>query len=311
MPETGWLELVDEPVPDMAEDEVLVRVTHCGVCASELDIFTGKARHVKFPRYPGHEVSGVVERRGRAVKNVRRDDPVAVWVTARGFADYVVAKGEHCFSARSVPLELALGEPIACAVNAVELAAPGLGDDVVIIGAGFMGLLIEQLVALRGPNELFVADTRPDALEWAGRFGATRVVNVLEESLPDLVKKVTKKRGADVAFEVTGQQKPLAMLGRVTRMSGTVAIAGYHQGPPRRIPLGAWNWLAFRIANAHFRDVPTIMRGMRGGMQLLVSGKLKLDGLVTHTFPLEDVEKAFRTALDKPEGFVKGTVHVS
>ena len=307
----GRFDVVEEPAPGIGDDEVLVRVAWCGVCASELDIFLGKASHARLPWYPGHEVSGVVERRGSQVRSLRKGDPVAVWVTTRGFAEYVAVKEAYCFPAGGIPLEQALGEPVACAVNAVELAAPSLGNDVVIIGAGFMGLLLQQLVALRGPRQVIVADTRADALERAQGYGATRVVNVLEESLPRVVKKLTRGVGADVAFEATGQQPPLLMLGKVTRMSGTVVIAGYHQGRPRRIPLGQWNWMAYRIANAHFRDVETIMAGMRAGMRLLDAGGLSLAGMVTHTFPLDDVEKAFRTAAEKPEGFVKAMVQAT
>ena len=164
---------------------------------------------------------------------------------------------------------------------------------------------------MRGPSRLIVADTRPDALERAVTLGATHVVDVREESLVRTVKRLTAQVGADVAFEVTGQQAPLQLVGRVTRMSGTVVIAGYHQGRARSIHLGSWNWMAFRIVNAHFREVATILRGMRQGMRLLSSGRLSLDGLVTHTFGLEDIEKAFQTAIDKPEGFVKATVETA
>jgi threonine dehydrogenase-like Zn-dependent dehydrogenase len=93
-------------------------------------------------------------------------------------------------------------------------------------------------------------------------------------------------------------------------MSGTIAIVGYHQGANREIPLGYWNWMAFRIANAHFREVTTIMRGMRIGMRLLTSGRISLDDLVTHRFPLTEIDRAFETAVAKPEGFVKATVIV-
>ena len=64
----------------------------------------------------------------------------------------------------------------------------------------------------------------------------------------------------------------------MTRMSGKIVIVGYHQGAPREIPLGHWNWMAFNIVNAHFREVATIMRGMTVGMRLLTSGRLSLDG---------------------------------
>jgi len=306
--EPGRFELIEESVPSIGPDEVLVRVAACGVCASELDMFVGLAGHATYPWYPGHEVSGVVERVGDLVESVAPATPVAAWVTTRGYADYVSVKADYCFPAGDVPLELALGEPLACAVNAVELGQVSLGDDVVIIGAGFMGHLVHKLVELQGPRHVIVADTRPDALKRAESFGATRVVDVTKESLVDVVDEITGGVGADVSFEVTGVQAPLDVVGEVTRMSGTVAIVGYHQGPPRSLPLAEWNWKAFRIANAHFREVATILRGMRAGMRLVSSGRLSIEGLVTHRFSLEEMEAAFRAALDKPEGFVKATV---
>ena len=87
---------------------------------------------------------------------------------------------------------------------------------------------------------------------------------------------MTDGQGADVSFEATGAQAPLTMLGDVTRMSGKVVIVGFHQGGMREIPLAYWNWMAFQIYNAHFREVSTILRGMRIGMRLLTSGRLSL-----------------------------------
>ena len=301
------IDVVDEPVRDPAADEVLLRVASCGVCASELDMWQGTA-DIEYPRFPGHEVSGTVERVGSQVETLAVGDPVAAWVTERGFAEYVPVKADYCFPAGSVPLDLALAEPLACALNAVELAAPALGDDVVVVGAGFMGNLVQQLAQLKGPRHVIVADTRPDALERAARLGATHTVNVLRESVVDVVREATGGAGADVSFEVTGAQAALLTLGDVTRMSGKVAIVGFHQGGMRELPLAAWNWMAFEIVNAHFRDLDTIMGGMRAGMRLLTSGRLSLDDLVTHRFALDDVNEAFATAVAKPEGFVKATV---
>ena len=306
--EPGRFELADEPVPEIGRDEVLLKVAACGVCASELDMFNGLAGHADYPWHPGHEVSGVVEAAGPGVAGLAPGDPVAAWVMTRGYADYVAVKAEYCFPAGDIPLELALGEPLACAVNAVELADVSLGDDVLVIGAGFMGNLVHKLVALRGPRRVIVADTRPDALKLAESLGAARVVDVTRESLVDVVNETTEGAGVDVAFEVTGVQAALDVLGSVTRMSGTVAIVGYHQGAPRSIPLAEWNWKAFRIANAHFRELSTILGGMRTGMRLLTSGRISLQDLVTHSFELEDIERAFQAAIEKPEGFVKATV---
>jgi threonine dehydrogenase-like Zn-dependent dehydrogenase len=91
-------------------------------------------------------------------------------------------------------------------------------------------------------------------------------------------------------------------------MSGKVVIVGFHQGGMRELPLAYWNWMAFEILNAHFREISTILRGMRIGMRLLTSGRLALDDLVTHRFQLNDINQAFLTAAEKPEGFVKSTV---
>ena len=304
-------QVTDAPIPEIQPDEVLLRVAACGVCTSELDQWEGKSSGLNYPRFIGHEVSGAVEKVGSKVQSFQPGDKVGAWVTERGFAEFAAVKAEYCFTAGDLPLDLALAEPLACAVNAVELADLSLADDVVIIGAGFMGNLVQKLVQLQGPRHLIVADTRSDALERATKLGATHVVNVKTESLPDVVKELTGGQGADVSFEATGAQAPLTMLGDITRMSGKVVIVGFHQGGMREIPLAHWNWMAFEILNAHFREISTIMRGMRIGMRLLTSGRLSLDDLVTHRFQLNDINQAFLAAVDKPEGFVKSTVLMS
>ncbi|MBI5667430.1 MAG: zinc-binding dehydrogenase [Chloroflexi bacterium] len=303
-------EVIEQPIPDIADDEVLLRVAACGVCTSDMEPFLG-GQGQTYPRYLGHEVSGIVEAAGTSASRFKPGDRVAAWVTGRGYADYVAVKGDYVFPAGELPLDEALAEPLACAVNTVEMANISLGDDVVMIGAGFMGALVQRLALLQGPRHLIVADSRPDALACAARAGATRTVNVNEESLPDVVKSLTEGRGADVSFEVTGRQAPLTMLGDVTRMSGKVVIVGYHQGEPRQIPLGYWNWMAFQIHNAHFREEATIMRGMSIGMRLLTSGRLSLADLVTHRFPLEQINQAFQTAHEKPAGFLKSVITFS
>jgi L-iditol 2-dehydrogenase len=301
--------MADEPMPAAGPGEVLIRVAACGVCASELDIYRGAAGHAGYPWHPGHEVSGVVERAGDGVAAPAPGDPVAVWATEGGYGEYLAVPAAHCFPSGDVPLEMAaLGEPLACAVNAVELAGIRLGDDVVVVGAGFMGQLVQRLVQLRGPRQVIVADPRDDALGRAAAAGATATVNPSRDPLADAVRALTGGTGADVTIEITGTQAALEEIGGCTRMSGTLVIAGYHQGPPRQLPLADWNWNAFRIANAHFRDVATILGGMRAGMRLLTSGRIALDGLVTHRFSLATIDEAFRTAIDKPEGFVKATV---
>jgi threonine dehydrogenase-like Zn-dependent dehydrogenase len=300
-------EVEEAPVPAIRPDEVLVRVVVSGVCASELEPWVAGPPAGEV-RYPGHEVSGVVVEVGAEVSGPCVGDRVGVWVVERGFAEYVAVRAAYCFPAGDGRLDEALAEPISCAANAVELAAPRLGEDVVIIGAGFMGNLVQKLTALRGPRQLIVADARPDALDRAARFGATRVVDVTREPLADVVRDLTDGRGADLTYECTGTQAALTTCGDTTRMSGKIAIVGFHQGGTRQIPLAHWNWMAFTIHNAHFRDVATIMRGMEVGMRLVSSRVLSTEGLVTHRFPLEQINDAFATLRDKPPGFAKAVI---
>jgi threonine dehydrogenase-like Zn-dependent dehydrogenase len=294
-------------VPAIRPDEVLVKAAVSGVCASELEPWV-EGLPAGEVRYLGHEVSGVVVEAGAEVTGLAAGDQVGTWVTVRGFAEYVAVRAAYCFPTDHLPLDEVLAEPIACAVNAVEAADVRLGDDVVVIGAGFMGNLVQKLVAVRGVRQLIVADARPDALARAAGFGATRVVDVRQESLPDVVRSLTDGRGADLTFECTGTQQALTTTGETTRMSGRIAIVGFHQGPERTIPLAHWNWMAFTVVNAHFRDVGIILRGMDVGLRLLSSKQLSMQGLVTHRFPLERIGDAFATLRDKPDGFVKAVI---
>jgi threonine dehydrogenase-like Zn-dependent dehydrogenase len=207
-------------------------------------------------------------------------------------------------------LDSVLAEPLACVVNAVELADLRLGDDVVVVGAGFMGHLVQQVAALRGVRRLIVADTRQDALDRALQLGATHTVHVGPEDLGTAVAELTDGALADVCIECTGTQAALDAIGSVTRMSGKVVLVGFHQGPPRAIPLGFWNWMAYDLRNAHFREMSTILHGMDVGMRLLRAGAVDVARHVTHRFELADIAEAFDTAVDKPDGFVKATVVV-
>jgi threonine dehydrogenase-like Zn-dependent dehydrogenase len=304
-PET--FEVRDVPSPAPGPGEVLLDVAVCGVCASELEPYTGRVP-TEYPRFLGHEVSGTVAALGDGTTVIAVGDRVGAWVTSHGFAEQVVVPATHCFDVGDVPLDTALAEPLACAVNAGELADVRPGDDVVIIGAGYMGLLTLRLVAMRGPRHVVVVDTRRDALDRARTLGATRTVRVGEESPADAVRAATGGVLADVCFECTGTQPALGTVGEVTRMSGKVVIVGFHQGPDRAIPLGHWNWMAYDLRNAHFRDPHVILRGMRIGARLTGAGLLDQAPLVTHRFGLGDIGPAFATAVAKPPGFVKATV---
>jgi L-iditol 2-dehydrogenase len=305
--EPGRIEVTERPLPPLGRHDVLIKVTACGVCAGDVDFWLGKADRA-MPAPLGHEVAGVVVEAGRDVTTVAPGDTVACWVEDGGYAEALVSDERFCVVVDGTCRYSAVAEPLSCVVNAVGLAAPQLADDVVIIGAGFMGNLLQLAAQLRGPRTVTVADIRPGALERAAQLGATYTVDTAAGDLAGRVAEITGGRGADLCFEVTGTNAGLELAEAATRMSGKLCIVGYHQGGTRNIRLGHWNWMAFNIVNAHFRDKSTILSGMRAGLRLMSAGVLDVAPLITNTYPLERVGEAFQAAATKPAGFVKAVI---
>jgi threonine dehydrogenase-like Zn-dependent dehydrogenase len=301
------VELIDRALPPPGRGQARVRVQQCGLCTSEVDLWLGKDPQ-KLPAAIGHEVAGFVVEVGPDVRELDVGDRVVAWIDEGGFAEEVNVEARYCIRVGSHVAYPAVAEPLACVVNAVELASPSLGADVVIIGAGYMGSLLQLVAALKRPRTITVADVRTDALDRATKRGATRVVNTKQESLGRVVNELTGERGADVTFEVTGINAGLDLATEVTRMSGKLCIVGYHQGEPRKVDLARWNWMAFEIVNAHFRSIDTIMAGMRAGMRLVEAGILDVATLASNTYPLSAITTAFETATEKPQGFVKAVI---
>jgi threonine dehydrogenase-like Zn-dependent dehydrogenase len=301
------IDVVEQPLPRLGASDVLVRVTECGICASDVDVWLGKTDQ-QLPLPLGHEAAGLVLDVGKDVTTVTPGATVACWVEGGGFSEAVLTQERFCLPVDGAGPHPAVAEPLSCVVNAVGLAAPQLGDDIVIIGAGFMGNLLQLAAQLRGPRTVTVVDIRREALDRAAGLGATHTVDSSAEDLGEIIGDITGGRGADVSFEVTGTNQGLDLAETATRMSGKLAIVGYHQGGTRAIRLGYWNWMAFGIVNAHFRDSGTILAGMRAGLRLLSAGKLDVTPLLTHFYPLDAIGEAFEAAVTKPAGFVKAVI---
>ena len=301
------IEIVERTLPPLGPSDVLVQVTQCGVCTSDVDFWKGDSDR-RMPEPLGHEPAGTVLEVGREVTTVQPGAQVACWVEGGGFSELLVTDERYCIAVDSDCPHPAIAEPLACVVNAVELAAPSLGDDVVIVGAGFMGNLLQLTTQLRGPRTVTVADIRPAALERARQIGATHTVNSATEDLAQRVAEITDGRGADLSFEVTGTNKGLDLAEATTRMSGKLCIVGYHQGGTREIRLGHWNWMAFNIVNAHFREKATILGGMRTALRLIGSRVIDVAPLITNAYPLAQIDEAFQTAAAKPDDFVKAVI---
>ncbi|HEX2252661.1 MAG TPA: zinc-binding dehydrogenase [Thermoanaerobaculia bacterium] len=310
------LEVEERERPRPAAGEVLLRIDGCGVCGSNVPPWTGEAgvAYPMAPGEPGHEAWGTVAAVGEGVSGLQEGQAVAA-LTYRSFAEYDVAAADRVvalpesLAGRPVP-----GEPIACAVNVTRRAAVAEGDVVVVVGAGFLGALVIQLLA-RGseggrPRRIVAVSRRRASLAAAEAAGADDLLTY-DDDVDGHVHAITGGGLADVVLEATGAQAPLDLAGRLVRVRGRLVIAGFHQGGRRSVDLQLWNWRGLDVINAHERDEAIYLAGLRRGVELLAAGDLDLDPLLTHRFGLAEAEQAFRVAEERPDGFVKSLVMAS
>lgn len=332
--------LTDMPIPTPGYGEVLLRVYACGVCNSEVHLLQTLARPVSYaihkvpvgpqpgmhdwqvrriveeasmarsdePLLLGHEVSGRVEALGEGVSGVQIGQRVTALAQC-GFAEYVVVQAANIIPLPDdLPFHLALGEPIGCAVNAAIRAGVEIGDTVGMVGTGFMGLLLLQLLARCGAARVIAIDPRSSARTLAQQLGADIVIDPGQEDPVEAMWRLTGGAGADVVVEATGNQAGLTLASNLTRTRGRLVIYGYHQGDARTVDMQLWNLRGLDVVNAHQRDDADYLAGMRKGITMLEFGKLRTAPLVTHRFPLEQTGDAFALAAKRPEHFIKAVV---
>lgn len=306
-PHDWRIEEIDPPQFD--DDELLISIKACGVCHSELHQWEEKIPGLDYPRFIGHEASGIVKSIGKNIKKFKVGDRVALWIFGKGFGEEVSVKEEQVFPiADDISFEEALAEPISCTTNALLKTNVQLSDTVALIGTGFMGLILLQQLKHQGVSKLVAIDIREEMLETAKKLGADLVFNSKEVDVQKKILEITDHKGVDVAFEVGGVQATFDMLPQITRMEGKVVIFGYHPGKRTINDLGYWNWMAYDIINGHFRNMDTILDGSRRGMDMVNTKKIDMKTLVTHKYKLEEIEDAFAAAKNKPAGFIKAVV---
>lgn len=307
--EPGRFEIESRPAPEPGPGQVRIRAHVCGICTGELDQYAGHVSGLDYPRFIGHEVSGVVDALGPNVDGVREGDRVTVYAEGEGYAEQVVVPAKWVVPLKpDTPFEHALGEPVACSVNGVRKADPELGASVCIVGCGFMGLVMLQVFKARGAGCVIAVDRRASVLELAARLGADETLDSDRTDVEEAVRELTDGDGVDIGVEAAGVQPTLDLTARLVRMEGKLVVFGFHLGGTREVDWAHWNWMAFDIINGHSRNPDTYVEGMRIGMGLLEAGKLRMDSLVTHEFDLDDINKGFECAVQKEDGFVKGII---
>ncbi|RHW17774.1 L-iditol 2-dehydrogenase [Sphingomonas gilva] len=306
----GRAAMASAPLPRPGPGEVRVRLAGCGVCASNLTPWEGP-EWMRFPTDPGglgHEGWGRVDALGAGVTGFAQGDRVAM-LSDHAFAEYDVAPQD---ALARIPPSLPDGpvpaEAIGCAFNIFRRSGVGAGQTVAIVGIGFLGAILTRLATDAGAQVIAVS-RRPFSLRLARDHGAAECVAMDDHwAIVEAVKAATEDRLCDVVIEATGKQWPLDLAGELVREGGRLVIAGYHQDGPRQVNMQMWNWKGIDVINAHERDLAVRLAGMREAVEALAAGRIDLDALVTHRFPLDRLGDALDMTRDRPDGFVKAVV---
>jgi 2-desacetyl-2-hydroxyethyl bacteriochlorophyllide A dehydrogenase len=302
---------VDRPI--LGHNQILVRVTHSGVCGTDLHIYEG-AIPVRHPLIMGHEMIGeVVEGGDGALRSGQRVivDPATYCgmcfncragqtnlcpngsLVGRdsngGFADYLVAPRSHVYPLPdSIDNELApLLQPVTTCVHGQRLLKAFPCQSVAVIGLGVAGQVHVQLAKAWGAHPVIGITRSAYKRSLAEQLGA----DVTLSSGPDALKGVheaTEGRGADVVIECTGVPSALADAITMARLGGTLLLFGITSAAQASLPFYQLYYKELLVVNtraAKGEDYPT-------SIDLVARGALKLKPLVTHVVPLVDLEKA-------------------
>jgi len=312
-----WLE--DAPEPEIGINDVMIRVDRTGICGTDLHIYKWDEwaqRTIPVPMVVGHEFVGEVVDVGSNVVDFRRGDVVS----AEGHV--VCGRCRNCLAGRrhlcadtkgigvnrpgafaeyiSVPMTnvwhhdhgidrdvAAIFDPFGNAVH-TALSFPVLGEDVLITGAGPIGIMAAAVVKHSGARYIVVTDVNDYRLDLAKRMGATLAVNVKHTSLRDVQKKLSMKEGFDVGLEMSGN--PAAFRDMIDNMchGGKIAILGI---PPKEIAID-WNKVIFNMLT---------LKGIYGRemyetwykMTVMLESGLNIKPVITHTFHFTEFEKGF------------------
>ncbi len=325
-PET--VDFIQRELGEVAADEVIVQVKASAICGSDLHIYKGKHPSVSLPATIGHEFSGDVVAVGSGMKDIALGRRVTVepcivcgvcdacrhgdygyceqisFTYRNGdgaMADYVKVKAPYVYP---LPEYLsyeagALIEPLSVATHAVRRADIRLGENVLVIGAGTIGILVAALCRASGAGEVVVVDYSEPCLRLAAEMGATRTVNpAAGQSVEDVVRVVTGGTGMDKSIECVGRESTFNQAMECLRRGGLATIVGIFEEP--NITINAMRFINYEVrvqgAQGYCWDFPIALKMAR---------EIDLEKLVTHTFPLEKLDVALETCFDRTAGSVK------
>jgi threonine dehydrogenase-like Zn-dependent dehydrogenase len=324
----GQVVLEDRPEPVARPGWVVVRVESASLCGTDAHQYEGRV-DTPFPRVPGHDFAGRVESVGEGVDPSLVGTAVAVKPSLPCGVCAACGAGRpaDCTSKKLMGLwsdgcmtelvevpeinlvpqpdgveawQASLLEPLAVGLNTVDRLHIQLGETVLVLGQGPIGLALTRLCALSGAGRLVVTDARDAPFSVARQYGATDCINVTTTDVKAAVAELTGG-GADVVIETSGFPASSAIVLDVVRKEGKVAHIGWANDLPPLpvIPIMAKTLTIFGVGG----------NGGRGqyerSLELVRSGRVDLTPLVTHIFDMEQAAEAFETASSKSGGAIK------
>jgi L-iditol 2-dehydrogenase len=323
----------DFPDPVTGDDDVLIRVKACGICGSDVHGFTGETGRRIPPLIMGHEAAGIVEGLGKNVRSFEKGDRVCFDSTVYcnkceacragffnrcdkrqvlgvsvpefkrhgAFAEYVavpwwiVSKIQDELSF----VHAALLEPASIGTHAANRAPITNDDTVVVIGAGTIGLFILQAAKLRGAAKVIAVDINEFRLDIATKLGADKLINPLKSDLSEAILQETEGKGANVTLEAVGYAKTFADAVSITRMGGYVVAVG-------NLEKKAEFDLQQLVAKEHtFTGSYASSGEFRYCIELVASGKINVEPLISDVLPLKEGLEAFDRLLKAEENLLK------
>ena len=334
------------PVPRCGPNDAIVRVTTTTICGTDSHIWRGEYP-VAPGRVVGHEPVGVIHELGEAVRGYEVGERVIVAAVTPCGACYFCQRGDlsqcagfedqwgiiggwrlgnsidgvqadffrvpyaHANLAK-VPDALSdeqvlfLTDIATTGISAIETADLRIGDTVVIFAQGPIGLCATAGASIRGAGLVVAVDANHKRLDMARTLGADVVIDYTQEDPVAKVKALTEGRGADVAVEALGIQETFENSLKSVRPGGIVSSLGVY-GDRITIPLEPF---IFGIGDIDIRTTlcPGGKERMRSLMALVISGRLRLDQLITHRFDLDEIEEAYPLFSNQEDGVIKVAV---
>jgi len=309
--------LRDLPVPEPGPGEVLVGIEVAGVCATDYHLLQG-GHLVRFPLVPGHELVGRVAALGEGVEGITPGERVAIHpvvacgtcaycrkglpqhclhfqalgVTCNGgFAEYLVAPAKNLYPVGDLSPERAVfAEPLGCVVWGLARLGPLLGEEVLLFGAGPIGLLLLQGFLLAGAVRVVVVDPVPERRRLAETLGAVETLTPRE--LPRLGEAYPL--GFGVVAEATGRPEVVETMPSLARRGGRILIFGVHP-EEARAALSPYKIYAHDLSLIGSFSLPN---NLSEALALLREGRVRVDPLVSERISLEDLPEHFRVRLE-------------